>query len=150
MDKYSAKVLLIPVMIATAFFMLLQGVNATHLIHRLCVAIGRPEAIVTLQKYSLGINLGTFATARTLCYFVAGCLQPMLQKLLSQNAPANHRGIAFGLSSTAMSLGGVMAVSSGAWLMIHYGVDGVFLGVAALTLLSTPLFYLGVTKATQK
>ena len=122
-DKYPAKKLIIPVMAAFALFMIFQG---------------------------LGMRLSVFGVSRTLSYFIAGCLQPMLQKLLSQNAPTERRGISFGLSSSATSVGGVIASSMGAVLMTRFGVQGVFIGAGLIALLLTPVYYKGVKMASRK
>ena len=79
-----------------------------------------------------------------LAYFMAGAIQPMLQKELAGATPHEHRGIAFGLSSTAHAVGGSCASLLGAWLMRGYGVQGVFVGAALATIAAYPLFRQGV------
>ena len=115
-DAYPAKKLMLPVIVGTAFFVLLQGI---------------------------GQSLLFFSIARTLSYFVAGAIQPMLQKRLSAETPREHRGIAFGLSTTGVSIGGTVAAIMGAFFFRHFGAQGVFIGTAVVTVVSVPLFRMG-------
>ncbi len=116
-DKYPAHKLLLPILGGMGVFMCLQGILPT---------------------------LGLFATSRTLCYFVAGALQPFLQKQLTLCVPSKRRGISFGIANTSTALGGVFASALGALLMVHYGVCGVFIGTGLLAFLAYPVFYAGI------
>ena len=118
-DKYGTRRLLFTVMGGTAFFMLAQGVGA---------------------------SLVLFGVARTLAYFMAGAIQPMMQKELATATPPEHRGIAFGLSTTAHAVGGSCAALLGAWLMRGFGVQGVFIGAAAVTAAAYPVFRHGLVR----
>ena len=122
-DKCSARRLLLPVIIGTALFTLLQG---------------------------LGGNLLFFGIARTMAYFLAGAIQPMLQKELSTVTPPGHRGIAFGLSTTANAVGGSCAAVLCAALMRASGVQGVFVGAAATLAAAYPLFLWGMSYSGRK
>lgn len=118
-DKISAKKLVMPILISISVLALFQGI---------------------------GRNLFFFATTRTLYFFLAGFIQPMLQKLLSYRTPRDKRGLAFGLSTTAFSIGGIFASTIGGTLMGQWGICGVFIGTGIITLISYPIFQLGVNK----
>lgn len=116
-DRYPPRLLLPFILLGTALFTFLQGVWD---------------------------GLAVFGITRTLAYFLAGALQPMLQKWLAIATPQNHRGIAFGLASTALSIGGSVAALVGATLMRKWGVPGIFIGASIAMAVGYPLFHWGM------
>lgn len=118
-DKYPARSLMVLIMTGSGIFMCLQGLVPT---------------------------LGLFTMTRTLCYFIAGAMQPLLQKQLTQCVSTDRRGLMFGIANTSLSVGGVSASALGGLLMVQFGISGVFLGAGILTFLLFPLFYFGIGK----
>lgn len=119
---------------------MLSGLILGHAVDRIHFRKLLPPVLIAMALFMgsqavIG-NIPAFAVARLLMFFAAGALQPLLQKWLATVTPHNQRGISFGLSTTGMSLGGLAASAIGGFLMLHFQSRGVFLGAAAMTLLS--------------
>jgi MFS family permease len=121
-DRYPARKLILPLLGGAAAVMFLQG---------------------------LVPSLKVFATSRTLGYFIAGAILPLLQKRLTQSISSSKRGLSFGLSNTAFSIGGILASILGGLLMANFDVQGVFIGTAVAMLVAAPFFFWGI-RATGK
>ncbi len=119
-DRISPRCLIVPILAGTGLFTLIQG---------------------------MGGSLWLFIASRTICYFIAGAIAPMLQKLLTFKTPHNKRGLAFGLSSTAFSIGGILAATLGGLFMRQWGVPAIFIGGGLFAIVFAPVFFAIVNKA---
>ncbi len=121
-DKLSAKQLLLPIFIISAFSLFFQGWG----------------------------NIIVFTVARTFLFLMAGGLQPILQKVLSAVTPKENRGSSFGLSSLAQNSGNMLAAVIGGCCFTYLHTNGVFFTAAIFFLLAMPLFLVGIGKCTKK
>ncbi len=78
--------------------------------------------------------------------FFAGGIDPMMQIWLSRKVPASKRGLVFGWSTTARSIGWLLAPILGWAATTAFGIRGVFAVTALLLLLLYPLIGLGARK----
>lgn len=70
-----------------------------------------------------------------LLFFVGfNYLEATLPSLISRRAPAQHKGTALGVYSSAQFLGGFAGSSLGGLALAHWGASGAFLAAAALAL----------------
>jgi MFS family permease len=122
-DRIPPPRLILPILFGTGVFTLLQGVFD---------------------------NLWLFMGSRTLCYFIAGAIQPLLQKLLTIQTPRDKRGLAFGIATTAFAVGGILASTIGGAVMNIGGISAVFIVGGAFAFLSTPLFLPVVKRASPR
>ncbi len=119
-------------------------------------AIGITVVLLLCQTFSK--NIFAFCSARTLLYLVAGGLGTVMQKMLALLTPPRDRGTVFGVQSTAHSAGVMLStVASGALIYqlgahpatAAWGVRGIFLGSAALSLLFMPACLYMIRRASQ-
>ena len=99
---------------------------------------------LVMQAYG---GLATLTAGRTLMYFAAGGIPPILQKTLSDVTPQHKRGGAFGVSSCLLNLGAMAASLMAGFSMKRYGIEGVFLACAIMYLALLPVFTTGISKA---
>ncbi|MBO5668283.1 MAG: MFS transporter [Lentisphaeria bacterium] len=121
-DRCTPVKMLIPVMLISAFSLLLQG---------------------------WADNLWVFAAGRVLLYIAAGGLQPLLQKILSSVTPARKRGAVFGFASSSSCLGSMAAAVFSGIAMTAFGVSGVFYIGGILFIIGLPLLIHGIMLATR-
>ncbi|MBQ6924016.1 MAG: MFS transporter [Kiritimatiellae bacterium] len=114
--------------------------------------------VVLLLVQSFADDIGTFAAARTLLYLIGGGLGAVMQKMLALLTPPKDRGTVFGVQSTAHSLGVMLSTAASGALIYElgarpataaWGVRGVFLGAAALSLLFMPACLLMIRRASR-
>ena len=94
--------------------------------------------MVALQGWSSGV--WSFCIFRTLAYFVAGGMQPVLLKLMSSVTPQEQRGSAFGFSTCFLCIGGMFSAIFAGWSMMLFSVNGVFYTGAILFWLLIPVY----------
>jgi MFS family permease len=78
-------------------------------------------------------SLPALCIALTLFFAALNLLEAMLPSLVSKCAPADARGAAVGVNSTAQFLGAFVGAAAGGWLAQHVGDVSVFIFCAALT-----------------
>ena len=114
--------------------------------------------VVLLLVQSLADNIYTFAAARTFLYLIGGGLGAVMQKMLALLTPPKDRGTVFGVQSTAHSLGVMLSTAASGTLIYQlgshpataaWGVRGVFLGAALLSLLFMPACLLLIRRASR-
>ena len=101
-------------------------------------------AVVMLVITALTGNLLVMGVSRTLMFFFAGSLYPVLQKLLSAITPPRKRGKVFGWSSTFGNAGIMMSTVFSGWTIFLFGTRGVFLAAALLTAALIPAVLWGL------
>jgi MFS family permease len=75
-------------------------------------------------------------TLLLLSFFIAfNVLEASLPSLISKIAPVESKGTAMGVYSTAQFLGAFLGGLGGGWLYHHYGIEGIFISCAALTVI---------------
>jgi len=110
--KYSAKSLLLPVMLFSGFFAIGQAVS---------------------------VNITMLWVARFFTFMVAGCLQPVLQLMITNiTEPAKH-GAYLGWTASLDSCGGILCSFISAPLAWLVGVRGIFVASGVFFLLMVPL-----------
>lgn len=77
-------------------------------------------------------NMGGLVLMLVLFFTAFNLLEASLPSLVAKIAPATHKGTAMGAFSSAQFLGAFLGGLSGGWLSQEYGLQGVFLGNAAL------------------
>jgi MFS family permease len=92
-----------------------------------------------------GSHLIAFALAATVFFSAFNLLEAALPSLVSRLAPTHLRGAAMGAYSTSQFLGAFVGGALGG-LALRYGVDTVFVGAAAMTLLWLPLVVFGARR----
>ncbi len=78
-------------------------------------------------------SLPALCIALTLFFAALNLLEAMLPSLVSKCAPADARGAAVGVNSTAQFLGAFVGAAAGGWLAQHVGNASVFIFCAVLT-----------------
>ena len=101
-------------------------------------------AAVLLAINSVTNNLTVLAITRTLLFFCAGSLYPILQKLLSAATPQRKRGKVFGWSTTFNNVGGMLATMVSGWVIFVFETRGVFVAASLLTVLLIPITLKGI------
>jgi MFS family permease len=97
-------------------------------------------AVVTLlvAQVALALTLHTIVVlclALTLFFAALNLLEAMLPSLISKCAPADARGAAIGVNSSAQFLGAFAGATAGGWLADHAGDASVFIFGVALSAL---------------
>ena len=92
-----------------------------------------------------GSHLFAFALAATVFFSAFNLLEAALPSLVSRLAPAHLRGAAMGAYSTSQFVGAFVGGALGG-AALHYGLDAVFVGAAAMTLLWLPLVLFGARR----
>ena len=119
-DRVKPFYLIIPVMLITVVMLVIQGMTESRWV--CCIS-------------------------RTLLYIFAGGLFPVLQKLLSCTTPKRKRGSVFGWSSTASNVGNICSTVVASWVLLGFGVRGVFYAAAVASILFIPLAIWIIRKA---
>jgi MFS family permease len=139
--------LYLPVMVVAALVMgaslhRMKEIAQSLRIVMVCVlAIG-----LALLGFALsGNHLIAFALAATVFFSAFNLLEAALPSLVSRLAPTHLRGAAMGAYSTSQFLGAFVGGALGG-TALRYGVDTVFAGAAAMTLLWLPLVLFGARR----
>ena len=104
-------------------------------------------ATICLVIMSITENLVVLGVVRTLMFFFAGSLYPILQKLLSAATPQRKRGKVFGWSTTFGNAGAMLATVFSGYTIFLFGTRGVFWASAVLTALLIPVSLWAMRKA---
>ena len=107
-------------------------------------------AAVLLAVNAVTDNLIMLAISRTLMFFFAGSLFPVLQKLLSAATPQRKRGKVFGWSTTFNNVGGMLATMFSGWVIFLFETRGVFWAAAVLTVILIPVTLKGIKTVTSQ
>ena len=119
-------------------------------------ALGITVVLLLLQAFS--DNIYVFTASRTLLYLIGGGLGAVMQKMLALLTPPKDRGTVFGVQSTTHSLGVMLSTAASGGLIYvlgarpstaAWGVRGVFLGAALLSLLFMPACFLMIRRASR-
>ena len=106
-------------------------------------------ATILMLVTALTTNLAVLGAARTLMFFFAGSLYPILQKILSAITPPRKRGKVFGWASTFGNTGIMLSTIFSGWTIFALGTRGVFLAAAILTAILIPVMLYGIRAALQ-
>lgn len=112
-----------------------------------------PSLIVStilLVLNAVSQDLVTLAVTRTMLFFFAGSLFPILQKLLAAATPVRKRGKVFGWSTTFNNVGGMFSTMFSGWVIFLFGTRGVFFAAATLTLILVPVTVWGIKVITSQ
>ena len=114
--------------------------------------------VVLLFVQALVNDVIVFTASRTLLYLIGGGLGAVLQKMLALLTPPKDRGTVFGVQSTAHSAGVMLSTAASGALIYQlgshssaaaWGVRGVFLGAAILSLLFMPACFMLIRRASR-
>ena len=114
--------------------------------------------VVLLLVQTFADNIYAFTAARTLLYLIGGGLSAVMQKMLALLTPPKDRGTVFGVQSTAHSLGVMLSTAASGALIYElgshpstaaWGVRGMFLGAAILSLLFMPACFVMIRRASR-
>lgn len=105
---------------------------------------------VLLVINAVSKDLITLSVSRTLLFFFAGSLFPILQKLLAAATPVRKRGKVFGWASTFNNVGGMLSTMFSGWVIFLFGTRGVFGAAAILTLVLIPVTVWGIKVITNQ
>ncbi len=92
-------------------------------------------------------DLFTYGWSRTLTYFFGGGLFPVFQKVLAGATPQRKRGSVFGWSTTFSNVGAMMSTCFAGWVIVLFGIRGVFMTAALITIALIPISLWCITKA---
>jgi len=95
-------------------------------------------AVIAFPIFFTG-SLLSFAPFYVLAYFFIGVIDPLLLSHLSASTPPRHRGVVFGLQTSAGALGWFLAPLAGSAVSIYFSIRHVFL-FFSLSLLAASLF----------
>jgi DHA1 family multidrug resistance protein-like MFS transporter len=107
-------------------------------------------SIILLVLNAVSQDLVTLSISRTLLFFFAGSLFPILQKLLAAATPVRKRGKVFGWSTTFNNIGGMLSTVFSGWVIFLFGTRGVFFAAALLTLILIPVTVWGIRVITNQ
>jgi DHA1 family multidrug resistance protein-like MFS transporter len=93
------------------------------------------SAVTALPMGFTGSVLGFSFFFLVSSYFMGG-IEPIIQSSMSVIAPANRKGIVFGVQTTIVSLGWFVAPLLGSYVSIHFGIHEVFLALSIVLFLS--------------
>jgi len=93
------------------------------------------SAVTALPMGFTGSVLGFSVFFLVSSYFMGG-IEPIIQSSMSVIAPANRKGIVFGVQTTIGSLGWFVAPLLGSYVSIHFGIHEVFLALSIVLFLS--------------
>ena len=105
--------------------------NGKPLLNGAVVVLLMAQAALALSQHSLP----ALCLALTLFFAALNLLEAMLPALVSKCAPADARGAAIGVNSSAQFLGAFVGAAAGGWLAQHVGGTSVFVLCATLTTL---------------
>jgi predicted MFS family arabinose efflux permease len=139
--------LYLPVMVVAALVMGASLHRMKELAQSLRIVTVCVAAIgLALLGFALsGSHLIAFALAATVFFSAFNLLEAALPSLVSRLAPAHLRGAAMGAYSTSQFVGAFVGGALGG-AALHYGLDTVFVGAAAMTLLWLPLVVFGARR----
>ncbi len=115
--------------------------------------------VVLLLVQTLVNDIVVFTAARTLLYLIGGGLSAVMQKMLALLTPPKDRGTVFGVQSTAHAAGVMLSTAASGALIYRlgsrpataaWGVRGVFLGAAILSLLFMPVCFALIRRASKE
>ena len=107
-------------------------------------------AAILLLISALTKNLIVFTASRTLMFFFAGSLFPVLQKILSAATPQRKRGAVFGWSTTFNNIGAMLSTVFSGWVISISDARGVFIAAAILTVILLPVTLKGIKFCTRQ
>jgi MFS family permease len=119
-------------------------------------ALGITVALLLVQAFA--DNIYVFTASRTLLYLIGGGLGAVMQKMLALLTPPKDRGTVFGVQSTAHSIGVMLSTAASGALIYElgshpstaaWGVRGMFLGAAILSLLFMPACFVMIRRASK-
>lgn len=93
------------------------------------------SAVAALPMGFTGSVLGFSAFFLLSSYFMGG-IEPIIQSAMSIIAPANRKGIVFGVQTTIGALGWFVAPLLGSFVSIHFGIQEVFLALSIVLFFS--------------
>jgi MFS family permease len=105
--------------------------------HALVAALGLCAS--ALATFMIGIlDLGSLflITMMSLVGFLTGVIMPSRDLMVRENTPAGSFGKVFGFVTTGFNIGGIVSPLVFGWLMDNNSPRGVFLLVAAISLIS--------------
>ena len=105
---------------------------------------------ILLILNAISQDLIMLAVTRTLLFFFAGSLFPILQKLLAAATPVRKRGKVFGWGSTFNNIGGMLSTMFSGWVIFLFGTRGVFFAAAVLTFVLIPVTVWGIRVITSQ
>jgi DHA1 family multidrug resistance protein-like MFS transporter len=132
----------------------LSGVIIGYLADRL-----KPQTIIVPSLFistvllimnAVSQDLITLSVTRTLLFFFAGSLFPILQKLLAAATPVRKRGKVFGWGATFNNVGGMVSTMFSGWVIFLFGTRGVFFAAAVLTFILIPVTVWGIKVITSQ
>ncbi len=119
-------------------------------------ALGITVALLLVQAFA--DNIYVFTASRTLLYLIGGGLGAVMQKMLALLTPPKDRGTVFGVQSTAHSIGVMLSTAASGALIYElgshpstaaWGVRGMFLGAAILSLHFMPACFVMILRASK-
>ena len=114
--------------------------------------------VVLLFVQALVNDVIVFTVARTLLYLIGGGLSAVMQKMLALLTPPKDRGTVFGVQSTSHAVGVMLSTAASGALIYQlgshpataaWGVRGIFLGAAVLSLLFMPACFMLIRRASR-
>ncbi len=114
--------------------------------------------VVLLFVQAFADNIYAFTASRTLLYLIGGGLGAVMQKMLALLTPPKDRGTVFGIQSTAHSIGVMLSTAASGALIYElgshpstaaWGVRGMFLGAAILSILFMPACFVMIRRASK-
>ncbi len=114
--------------------------------------------VILLFVQALVNDVIVFTASRTFLYLIGGGLSAVMQKMLALLTPPKDRGTVFGVQSTAHSLGVMLSTAASGALIYElgshpstaaWGVRGMFLGAAILSLLFIPACFVMIRRASR-
>ena len=141
-DRVRPLKLLIPIMVLTSVFLLIQALSPG--------LFAKPEITVTIlqRQFTVNLNLWVFGISRTVMFLILGGSSAIFMKLMSNTTPKRKRGAVFGYRSTAHNIGSMIASCVAGWVVYSCGnVRAAFYAAAVMILLLVPLTVWIVRKA---
>jgi MFS transporter, DHA1 family, multidrug resistance protein len=84
-------------------------------------------------------NLWSFSIMLVAGTYFLGGIEPLIQADLSSRAPANRRGLLFGVQTTVANVGWFLSPLFGSAVAIRFGIPSVFLSLAAFLVVTAGL-----------
>jgi len=114
-DRFSARKILVPVLLCSGLMKIVQGASASLLM---------------------------LGTGRVLNYFFAGGMDPVFQAMLAKLTPESKRGSAFGWSASSRTAGSIISSIIGGCVVYSLGVRWTFYTAGIIFFLLLPVFLL--------
>jgi len=112
-DRFSARKILIPVLIGSGLAKLMQGA---------------------------ALSLPMLGTGRVINYFLAGGMDPVFQSMLAKIAPVHKRGSVFGWSASCRTVGSIIGSVFGGYVVYYLGVRWIFYIAGMIFFVLLPVF----------